>query len=121
MKKIFLILLVAVSFSITAQIQKNNKSQLTIEQIMQEPDKWIGMSPENISWDEQGKQIYFDWNPEKDTLSSLYSFNLKTSETAKVSVEEKQKMPGRYMAYNAGKTKGVFIKNGNIFVMNIML
>lgn len=119
MKKIFLFLLVAVSFSITAQIQKNNKSQLTIEQIMQEPDKWIGMSPENISWDEQGKQIYFDWNPERDTLSSLYSYNLKTSEIAKVSIEERQKMPGRYMAYNAGKTKGVFMKNGNIFVMNI--
>lgn len=119
MKKIFFLLLVAVSITTSAQIQKNNKSQLTIEQIMQEPDKWIGMSPENISWDEQGKQIYFDWNPERDTLSSLYSFSLKDSKIAKVTVEEKQKMPGRYLAYNSGKTKGVFIKNGNIFVMNI--
>lgn len=119
MKKLFLFFLIVNATFASAQIQKNNKSTLTIEKIMQDPDKWIGTSPENIFWDEQGKQIYFDWNPDKDTLASLYSYNLKTGATKKVSVEEKQNLPGRYIDYNAGKTKSAYINNGNLFVKNI--
>ena len=109
MKQLLFAVITLCAIQGSAQIQKNNKSALTIEKIMQDPDKWIGTSPENIFWDEQGKLIYFGWNPKRDTLSSLYSFNLKTRETVQVSVEEKQKLPGRFTNYNASKTKSVFI------------
>lgn len=86
---------------------------------MQDPVKWIGTAPDNISWDEQSINIYFDWNPEKDTLSSLYSYKLKTGEIEKTSMEVKQGLPGRNSGYNAAKTKKVYIKNGNLFLLNI--
>ncbi|MDO8951843.1 MAG: hypothetical protein Q7U86_04410, partial [Draconibacterium sp.] len=86
---------------------------------MQDPGKWIGTSPENIIWGEQSTRIYFDWNPEKDTLSSLYSYNLKTKKTEKVTVEEKMKLPGSTGDYNAGKTKKVFVRDGNLIVCDI--
>src|SRR5687768_16223431 len=38
---------------------------LTVEKIMRDP-KWIGVYPSNISWSEDGKQVYFNWNPEKN-------------------------------------------------------
>src|SRR5680860_1393293 len=95
MKNILLIALVISAFTVSAQIEKNNKSELTIEKIMQDPDKWIGTSPDGIFWDESGKSIYFDWNPEHDTLSSLYAYNLKTKEINAVSIENKIKLPGR--------------------------
>jgi dipeptidyl aminopeptidase/acylaminoacyl peptidase len=119
MKKLFFFLLIVNAVSVSAQIQKNNKSKLTIEKIMQDPDKWIGTSPENIFWDEQSNQIYFDWNPEKDTLSSLYSFNLKTKKTGKVLVEEKLKLSGGSGDYNSEKTKRIFVRNGNLYLFDI--
>ena len=119
MKILFFSVLVIQTIFAIAQIQKNNKSVLTIEQIMQDPAKWIGTSPENIVWSEQSGKIYFDWNPEKDTLSSLYSFDLKSKNTEKVAIAEKQKLAGRGSDYNHDKTKKVFVRNGNIFLLNI--
>lgn len=119
MKKHIIFLFLFSAIFVSAQIQKNNKSALTIEKIMQDPAKWIGTSPDNILWDEQGSNIFFDWNPEKDTLSSLYSYKLKTGEIAKTSMEVKQSLPGKNSDYNTAKTKKVYIKNGNLFLLNI--
>lgn len=119
MKKLLLLLLVAGSFIATAQIQKNNQSVLTIEQIMQDPAKWIGTSPENIFWNEQSDRIFFDWNPEKDTLSSKYAFALKSEKTEKLSVAEKQQIPVQSGSYNAMRTKKVIPRNGNLFLFDI--
>ncbi len=119
MKKIILLFLITVSIATSAQIQKNNKSVLTIEQIMQNHAKWIGTSPENIVWSEQSGKIYFDWNPEKDTLSWLYSYDLKSKKTEKVAIAEKQKLGGRGSDYNSDNTKKVFVRNGNIFLLNV--
>jgi dipeptidyl aminopeptidase/acylaminoacyl peptidase len=119
MKKLFFFLLIANVVFASAQIQKNNKSALTIEKIMQKPDTWIGTSPDNIVWGEQNDRIYFEWNPEKDTLASLYSFNLKSKEIAKVPLDEKRKLAGRNSDYNSVKTQKVYVSNGNLFLMNI--
>ncbi len=119
MKKYFLFLFLFPTVFVSAQIQKNNKSALTIEKIMQEPANWIGTSPENISWDEQSNTIYFDWNPEKDTLSSLFSYSLKTGKIIKTPIEEKRKLAGRNSAYNSAKTKKVYVSNGNLFLFDI--
>jgi len=119
MKNQLFFLLLFSFFIGSAQIEKDNKSALTIEQIMQDPDKWIGASPENISWGQQSKNIYFEWNPERDTLSSLYSYNLKTGKIDKASVEEKRKLTGRNSAYNSTKTKKVYVSNGNLFLIDI--
>lgn len=102
-----------------SQIQKNNKSQLTIEQIMQAPEKWIGASPENIFWSETNDAIFFDWNPEKDTLASLYRYSLKSKKTEKVSTNEKINLPVKSGDYNSGKTQKVYIRDGNIFLFDI--
>src|SRR5690606_41227374 len=119
MKKHIIFLFLFSAIFVSAQIQKNNKSALTIEKIMQDPAKWIGTSPDNILWDEQSNNIYFDWNPEKDTLSSLFSYNLKNGKIVKTSIEEKQNLPGKNSDYNTAKTKKVYIKNGNLFLLNI--
>jgi len=119
MKKLLLILFVLSVFAGQAQIEKNNKSTLTIEKIMQDPDKWIGTLPEEISWGEESNNIYFTWNPEHDTLSSLYSYSLKSKKIEKVLLDDVRKLPGRSSVYNADKTKKVFVRNGNLFLLDI--
>lgn len=119
MKNLLIVVLLFISTVSSAQIRQNNKSVLTIEQIMQNPDKWIGTSPSGIFWDEKGENIYFDWNPEMDTLSSLYSYSIKTKEIEKVPTTVKIKLPGKYGNYNSDKTQKVYARNGNIFLLNI--
>lgn len=119
MKKLLTIILVASVFGGFAQIEKNNKSSLTIEEIMQNPAQWIGTSPSDISWNEAGTKIYFDWNPDRDTLSSLYAYSLDSKKIEKVPLAEKQSLPGRFSAYNNDHTKKVFVRNGNIILQDL--
>lgn len=119
MKKLLLFLFVLGVISVQAQIEKNNKSTLTIGKIMQDPDKWLGTPPEQIEWGANAKNIYFTWNPEHDTLSSLYSYDLKSEKIDKVPLEEKRKLPGRYSSYNSDKTKEVFVRDGNLFLLDL--
>lgn len=119
MKKLLTIILTATFIGAYAQTEKDNRSQLTIEQIMQDPAQWIGTSPSGISWNEACTKIYFNWNPDRDTLSSLYSYSLATKEIEKVSPEEKQALPGGSSAYNSDHTQKVFIRNGNIVLQDL--
>ena len=112
-------LLILFSFNGISQIQKTNKSVLTIEKIMQNPDKWIGNLPENIFWSENNKTIYFNWNPEKDTLSSLHACSVGKKKISKVSMEEIQKLPTSEGEYNRDYSAKVFIRNGNIFLLDL--
>ncbi|NCB08264.1 MAG: hypothetical protein EOM73_08885, partial [Bacteroidia bacterium] len=113
---LFFMLVVITGFS---QIETTNPSPLTIEKIMQNPDRWIGVSPDRVSWDDNSSKVYFEWNPEQDTLASLYLYSLKDKKTEKVSPEEKAELPGRFSAYNSAKTLKVFIRNGNLFLTDL--
>ena len=59
MKKLFTLFLIVVGTHAFAQ----KLDTLTIEKIMRDP-KWIGVSPSDIKWSDDGKKIYFKWNPE---------------------------------------------------------
>jgi hypothetical protein len=116
-----LLLFVPLLFILTtgnSQIQKNNQSQLTIEQIMQAPEKWIGASPEEIFWSETNDAIYFNWNPEQDTLASLYRYSLKSKKIQKVLLEEKVKISASGK-YNSDRSKKVVVRDGNIILIDL--
>ncbi|MBN2174643.1 MAG: S9 family peptidase, partial [Bacteroidales bacterium] len=119
MKKLLLFTFILTSFWSFAQIEKNNKSVLTIEKIMQDPAKWIGTEPERISWDENSKTVYFNWNPDHDTLASMYSWSLKDKNISKVELEKQLNLPGRDGSYNSDKTIKVFTRNGNLILLDI--
>ncbi|WP_167619495.1 S9 family peptidase [Maribellus sediminis] len=119
MKKLLTILLTAFVVNAFAQIEKNNRSSLSIAQIMQDEAKWIGTSPSDIRWSDSGNKIYFDWNPDQDTLSSLYAYSLTTKKIEKVSLEEKQQFPGRVSDVSSDDSKKVFVRGGNIILKDL--
>lgn len=119
MKKLLILFLSIHTLCAFAQIEKNNQSALTIEQIMQDPAQWIGTSPSGIEWSDSRDKIYFEWNPEKDTLASLYVYSLKGKKIEKVSPEEKRSLPGRSQSYNNTKTQKVFLRNGDILLKDL--
>jgi len=89
--------------------------KLTVEKIMRDPN-WIGTSPSNIQWSNDGKSIYFNWNPEKLLADSLYYITLGNKTPVKVTPAELQilRATGNYV-YNTSRSAYVLAKDGDIF------
>lgn len=108
------------SFAVFGQSKTINKSDLTIEKIMQDQSKWIGSSPENIKWSDNSKTIYFDWNPDKDTLNSKYSYIIAKDAIQKVNIEELKALNESEIAYSNDFTEKLSIRNGKLFKTNLI-
>ncbi|AFK03664.1 peptidase S9 prolyl oligopeptidase active site domain protein [Emticicia oligotrophica DSM 17448] len=111
MRKLFLLL------GILCLFQSAFSQALTVEKIMQDQSKWIGTSPSNIFWSEDGKTIYFSWNPDKNKGDSLYKFVLPNTTPVKVSPQERRALPSQSGTYNQSRSMKVFEKQGDIFVI----
>jgi dipeptidyl aminopeptidase/acylaminoacyl peptidase len=112
MKK--LLFLTLVSISTYAQ----QLAPLTVEKIMRDP-KWIGVSPSNVFWSEDSKQIYFTWNPERNPGDSLYTISLTNRTPQKVIAAVRRNLPGVNGTYNRTRTKKLYEKNGDVFIYDI--
>ena len=112
MKTLMLILLVAPA-AMAQQL-----APLTVEKIMRDP-KWIGVAPSNIFWSEDGKQVYFNWNPERNPGDSLYSISLSSRVPQMVSATVRRNLPSQSGVYNAARTKKLYEKNGDVFLYDI--
>jgi Tol biopolymer transport system component len=109
----------AISAMGAVMAQPANRSPLTIETIMQRTELWRGTEPENIFWAHDNQTVYFNWNPERDTLSAQYKVTLKNRQPEKVSVKEKQTTPGREREYSSDHSKLVFLRSGNLFLLDL--
>ena len=94
-------------------------STLSIEKIMRD-SKWMGTSPSNPFWAEDGKTLYFNWNPDNAPSDSLYYITPGNKIPTKASVQEKTDLvPWQSLQFNQNKTAFVYAKNGDIFYKNI--
>ncbi len=93
-------------------------AQLSIEQIMADPKESVGALPSNPFWSEDGKTLYFSWNPELNKADSLYSITLTDNKPVKVSPEMRRALPSQFGTYNRDQTKKVYVKNGDIFLLD---
>ncbi len=112
MKKIIILLFIS-SSAWTQQL-----APLTVEKIMRDP-KWIGVAPYNPFWSEDGKQLYFSWNPDKSPGDSLYSISLANKTPQKVSAQVRRSLPSPFGNYNRSHTKKLYEKNGDLFLYEI--
>ena len=103
--------------SVILQGQVRNQSTLTIDRIMQGED-FVGYLPEKIAWSEDSKLIYFDWNPDMDTLRSTYQVDLDTRETRKLAIEELRTKSERG-EYTRDYNRKVYENNGDLFLMDL--
>ena len=92
---------------------------LTVEKIMRDP-KWIGVAPSNIFWGEDGKQLYFNWNPDKNPGDSLYTISTTNRIPQKVSPAVRRTLPALNGNYNHARTRKLYEKNGDIFLLDLV-
>jgi dipeptidyl aminopeptidase/acylaminoacyl peptidase len=108
------LILALISFSAFGQ----QLAPLSVEKIMRDP-KWIGVSPSNVFWSEDGKQVYFNWNPDKNVADSLYSITVAAKTPQKVTPLSRRALPAINGDYNKSRTKKVYEKNGDIHLLDI--
>lgn len=114
MKQLTIILLLLTSFLSIAQTE--NQSTLTIDQIMQGED-FVGYLPTNIEWSDDSKAIYFNWNPDKDTIRSTYEATVNTKKINKRSFED-LKLSSNSGDFSKDYVWKVYEKGGDLFLMN---
>jgi dipeptidyl aminopeptidase/acylaminoacyl peptidase len=107
----------------TAQPAKRT-SPLSVEQIMQDPETWVGDWPSNIRWHENGETLYFDWNPNGDFPSdSLYKVPRSGGAPQKVSSEERRSHPPTFDGWHHGEhvytddqQRTVYVADGDLYL-----
>src|ERR1700694_2989310 len=107
MKRLFTLFFIAASVNSFAQ----KLETLTVEKIMRDP-KWIGTSPSRIRWSDDGKKVYFNWNPKSADRSELYSITTSDTKPQKVSLVEQKELPSVNGRWNKKHTVKLFEKNG---------
>lgn len=96
-----------------------SSSRLTVEKIMQDPKNWVGTSPSGVFWAEDGKTVYFNWNPEKAKGDSLYKVVLAGDrKPQKVSPAERRSLPSGPGVYNRDRSLKLYDKNGDLFLVD---
>lgn len=118
MKKTILVLPVFLFFVAVGFAQSvENQSTLSVEQIMQ-GEKFVGFLPEQISWSDDSRTIYFSWNPDGDTLRSTYSVSVTGGTPQKLSLAAEKALPSDGV-YNADYSQKVYAKNGDLYWVNL--
>ena len=98
--------------------QKGNISSLQIKDIMQ-GDDFVGHRPSSAYWTTDGKTLYFDWNPDGALSDSLYAYSVTNKKINKVGFLDANSLPSSRLTYNQDKTKAVYAKNGDIFLLDL--
>ncbi len=114
--KTFINLSLLLSLSIRSHSQ--SLAPLSVEKIMRDPKMWIGTSPGDITWADDSKTVYFNWNPDKNPSDSLYAYSLSGKKISKVTPADRRRMPGKNGVYNRTRTMRLYEQNGDIFIIN---
>ena len=118
---LLLSILLLVSFSTAQQhstITHAARGWLTVDTIMRDA-KWMGTSPSRLFWSEDGENVYFDWRQKGDEDDSLYVVSAKGGTPRHVTIDEQRQLPSRFGAYNRERTKKLYMKAGDIFLLDI--
>ena len=100
------------------------QSSLSVEQIMQDPNTYVGAWPSAPFWSEYGDTLYFWWNPMGAFPDdSLYSVGRDGGKPAKVPPDRRRNMRPTFDNWHHGEhvydrsiSRKVYAKDGDIFL-----
>jgi Tol biopolymer transport system component/dienelactone hydrolase len=113
----FLIAILVLPLSV-AVLTAQSLSDITLDKIMQ-GDKWIGHQPGTPFWSADGRNVYFQWNPENNHSDSLYKYNLRNSRIEKVDRQERSELPPPGAVYTKDRNKVAFVRDGDLYIKDL--
>ena len=108
-----------VTFLLPFGLVSQNKplSELTVEEIMQDPAQFVGSSPNNFSWSRDSKHIFFSWNRDGERVSSTYQVSFEGG-SPKIVDDRLEGWPKDF-EFNSSKSQIVFEKGNDIYLMSV--
>lgn len=82
-------------------------------------DRFTGISPEYPQWSPSGNKLYFTWTQNIDSIPSLYVLKAGTAIPQKMGPEERKELPSFNGTYDRSRSRIVYSKNGDLFLMDI--
>jgi len=118
MRTITFILLAIFSLQTYGQSYRNN-SLLKLEDIMK-GEEWLGSLPDDQRWSQNGKYIYFTWNPDNKLIEPLYRYEPEIGETRRMQAEDKKDMLPEYgLEFNRDRDLILFTRNGSLWIYDL--
>ncbi len=105
-------------FSFPVSTDEPSRGWLTVDFIMRDA-AWMGTSPGDVFWSEDGSNIYFRWRTADDEGDSLYVVPAAGGAPERVPVEKFRDLPSQRGDYTSDRSKKVYQKHGDIFVFDI--
>jgi len=103
---------------IDIKAQEGNISKLQIKQIMM-GERFVGYSPNTLSWSQNSNSIYFYWNPSNSEHDSLYSYNLGNKKIEKLITDTVNDYTTSMWVYSKDRSRALFEKKGDIFLFDL--
>src|ERR1700730_669584 len=93
--------------------------KLSVEKIMRDP-KWMGTSPSNPYWSQDGKYLLFNWNPENAEADSIYVITPANINPVKTNLSFRNNII-RYnsIQFNSNRSAFVYTDEGDIFLGDV--
>src|SRR3990170_9034435 len=91
---------------------------LTVENIMKDA-KWMGISPNNIQWDQNSHTVYFNWNPEGQPRDPYYQVTIANTKPQKVTDSARRTLNNGLFTYSKDRSKILFERNGDIIIQHV--
>ncbi len=99
---------------ISANLFAQKLDKLTVEKVMRDP-KWMGSSPSNAFWSNDGTTLYFQWNPDKEPTDSTWYITTTNKIPVKATAAQKQALVSETnYNYNEARTAYVHAKDGDV-------
>jgi dipeptidyl aminopeptidase/acylaminoacyl peptidase len=100
---------------------------LTVEQIMQAPETWIGAWPEMPFWTDAGDRVYFRWNPQgRFDGDSLFAAPATGGDPEQLAPAERRALAPRHagfhadpLTYSADRQRRVYEDGGDLYLYDL--
>jgi dipeptidyl aminopeptidase/acylaminoacyl peptidase len=102
---------------------------LTMEAYSRDWGRWAGMAPDRLRWTPDGRAVYFEWNPERGELTSLYLVDALGGTPRKVPAEQMMSVPQPPPRRGSGPasvsvpsrdgSRMVWERDGDVFLLDV--
>ncbi|MBZ4188662.1 S9 family peptidase [Niabella beijingensis] len=104
----------AMMAAVTA-VAQNDPGVLTVDRIMRDP-KWMGTSPSDVAWGNEGNTLFFSWNPEQAPADSLYRITPADKTPRKLQLNEQRRAVSEsLLRYSNNRSAATWTKDGDIY------
>jgi dipeptidyl aminopeptidase/acylaminoacyl peptidase len=108
-------------------LPSGDRPALTLRQIMQAPETWIGAWPGAPYWTDAGDYAYFLWNPRGEMPGdSLFRVPAAGGAPERVPASVRRALPPRFdgwhqnrLAYDAAFGQRVFVRDGDLYLYDL--